>query len=161
MADADDQDELLKEKLDMMNPHRVQRDNFLNTISQIESSGGQNTDHPVVQGGIQNGQQAMGNYGLMPNTVQELNNRARLSNTLTPQMAAAQRNPAMVQQDPNMQKQYANQLADYVLNKFQDPNMAAYAWNKGHNLTPQEIKERDYMSDPYVQKFHKIWKKYR
>lgn len=153
-----DQDELLQEKLDMMNPQRVQRDNFLDAISQIESSGGQNTDHPIVQGGIQAGQQAIGNYGLMPNTIDELNNRARLSNQMTPEMAAASRNPASVQEDPELQKQYANQLADRVLKKYQDPEMAAYAWNKGHNLSLDEIRQRHYADDPYVQKFKKIWK---
>ena len=155
---SDDQDELLQEKLDQMNPQRVQRDNFLDAISQIESSGGTNTNHPVIQSGLQTGQQAMGNYGLLPNTVQELNNRARLNHTLTPEMAAVSRNPASVQEDPEMQKQYASQLADRVLNKFQDPNMAAYAWNSGHNLTPEQVKERDYMNDPYVKKFQKVWK---
>jgi hypothetical protein len=157
LADEDNENDLLKEKADMMNPKRVQRDNFLDAISQIESSGGQNTNHPVVQGGIQNGQQAVGNYGLMPNTIQELNNRARLNNTLTPEMAATARNPASIEQDPEMQQQYANQLADRVLNRFQDPRMAAYAWNKGHNLTPQQVQSRDFMNDPYVQKFSRIW----
>jgi hypothetical protein len=159
MADVDDQEnDLLNEKLDMMNPRRVQRDNFLNAISQIESSGGQNIDHPAVRSGIQAGQQAMGDYGLMPNTIQELNNRARLNNTLTPQMAAATRNPASVEDNPQLQQQYASQLADRVLSKYHDPRMAAYAWNQGHNLSPQEIQDRDYMNHPYVQKFSKIWK---
>jgi hypothetical protein len=155
---ADDRDELEQEKLDQMNPQQVQRENFLNAISQIESSGGQNTNHPVVQTGLQAGQQAMGNYGLMPNTIDELNNRARLSHTMTPEMAAAARNPASVQEDPEMQQQYANQLADRVLGKYQDPEMAAYAWNKGHNLTLDEIRQRHYADDPYVQKFKKVWK---
>ncbi len=154
----DDQDELLQEKLDQMNPQRVQRDNFLDAISQIESSGGQNLNHPVIQSGLQAGQQAIGSYGLLPNTVQELSNRARLQHQLTPEMAAASRNPASIGSDPELEKQYANQLADRVLNRFQDPNMAAYAWNNGHNLTPEQIKDRDFMNDPYVQKFIKVRK---
>ena len=156
MSDIDDPDELEQEKLDLMNPNRVNRDNFLNAISQVESSGGQNTNHPVVQGGIQDGQQAIGSYGLMPNTIQELSNRARLNNTLTPDMAAASRDPASVKTNPALAQQYANQLADKVLNKFPDQNMAAYAWNHGHNLSPQEVQDRDYMNDPYVQKFQKV-----
>jgi hypothetical protein len=155
---VDDQDELEQEKLDQMNPERVQRDNFLNAISQVESSGGQNLNHPVIQNGLQAGQQAMGSYGLLPNTVQELTNRARLQGQMTPQMAAASRNPASIESNPDLEKQYANQLANRVLTREQDPYMAAYAWNSGHNLTPDQIRERDYMNDPYVQKFSKVWK---
>jgi hypothetical protein len=158
MADYDDENDLLKEKLDQMNPQRVQRDNFLNAISQLESSGGQNLNHPVIQSGPQAGQQAIGSYGLLPNTIQELSNRAKLQNSLTPEMAAAARNPAAVSQDPNLEKQFADQLANKVLNKFHDPNMAAYAWNSGHNLTPEQIRERDFKNNPYVQKFSKVWK---
>jgi hypothetical protein len=152
------EDEMIKEKLDQMNPQRFQRDNFLDAISQIESSGGTNTSHPVIQHGPQAGQQAIGSYGLLPNTIQELSNRARLHNQLTPEMAAASRDPASVGQDPNLEKQYATQMADRVLNRFHDPAMAAYAWNSGHNLTPEQVKQRDYQNDPYVQKFQKIWK---
>ncbi len=156
--DAEDQNDLEQEKLDQANPQKIQRDNFLDAISQVESSGGQNTNHPMIQSGIQAGSQAIGNYGLLPNTIQELSNRAKLGGTLTPEMAAAARNPAMVGDDPVLEKQYANQLADRVLNKMQDPNMAAYAWNSGHNLTAEQVKDRDYINDPYVQKFQKVWK---
>ena len=156
--DVDDQDELESEKLDQMNPKRFNRDNFLNAISQVESSGGQDTNHPVIQHGLQAGQQAMGSYGLLPNTVDELNNRARLNNTLTPEMVAATRDPASVANNPALQQQYANQLADRVLNRFPTPQMAAYAWNGGHNLTPAQVQQRDYMNDPYVQKFQKVWR---
>lgn len=142
---ASDQDELEQEKLDQMNPERVQRDNFLNAISQIESSGGKNINHPISNAPLQMGQQAVGQYGLMPNTIQEMEHRAG-------------RSPATVEPGSPDEQQIANQLAGHVLNKFQDPNMAAYAWHSGHNLTPEQIQERDYMNDPYVQKFQKIWK---
>lgn len=154
----DPQAQLLREKMDMMNPKRVQRDNFLDAISQIESSGGQNTNHPMIQNGLQAGQQAIGSYGLLPNTVQELSNRARLKGQLTPEMSAASRNPASIGNDPQLEKQYANQLADKVLNKYQDPDMAAYAWNHGHNIPIEEIKQRHIEDDPYVQKFKQIRK---
>lgn len=138
------QEDLLREKLDQMNPQKVQRDNFLNAISQIESSGGTNLSHPISNAPIQAGQQAVGQYGLMPNTVQE--------------MAHRNRSPASIAPGSPEEQQVANQLADRVLNRFQDPNMAAYAWHSGHNLTPDQVQQRDYLQDPYVQKFQKIWK---
>ena len=135
-----------------------QRTKFLNVIKQIESSGGKNVEHPIMNEGIHAGQQAIGNYGLMPNTIQELNNRARLNHQLTPEMQAVGRNPASIGAAPEIEQQYAQQLADRVLNKFHDPAMAAYSWNQGHNLTPEQVQQRDYLSHPYVQKFQKIWK---
>lgn len=139
------QEDLLKEKLDMMNPERVHRDNFLNAISQIESSGGKNLNHPISNAPLQMGQQAVGQYGLMPNTIAE--------------MAKRNRDPAAVITPGSQQEQQvAQQLAQRVLGRFPDPAMAAYAWHSGHNLTPDQIQQRDYLNDPYVQKFQKIWK---
>lgn len=137
------QDDMLKEKLDLMNPHRVQRDDFLNAISQIESSGGQNINHPISNAPLQAGQQAIGEYGLMPNTIAE--------------MAKRMRGPASIEPGSPEEQQVANHLADRVLNRFHDPNQAAFAWHSGHNLTPDQVHERDYLNDPYVQKFQKIW----
>ena len=137
------QDDLLREKLDQMNPQRFERDQFLDAISQIESNGGKNLNHPIMQGGIHAGEQAIGKYGLMPNTVEE--------------MARRTRGPASVTPGSPEEQAVAQQLAERVLNRFQDPEMAAYAWNSGHNLTPKEVKERDYQHDPYVEKFKKIW----
>lgn len=139
-------DEMIKEKLDQMNPKRFQRDQFLDAISQIESSGGKNINHPISNAPIHRGEQAVGQYGLMPNTIQEMANRS------------GGRGPASVAPGSPQEQQVANQLADKVLNRFQDPNMAAYAWHSGHNLTPKQIQDRGYESDPYVQKFQKIWK---
>lgn len=138
------QDDLLREKLDQMNPEKVRLNNFLDTISQIESSGGKNLNHPVSNAPIQAGQQAVGQYGLMPNTVEE--------------MAHRNRGPASVLPNSPEEEQVAHQLASRVLDRFQDPNMAAYAWHSGHNLTPEQIQQRDYLHDPYVQKFQKLWK---
>lgn len=142
----------------MMNPEPVPRESFLNAISQLESSGGKNIDHPVIESGPQAGQKAVGRFGLLPNTISELNNRARLANELTPEMQIAGRNPASLQTNPNLEQVYVNRLAEHILGNINDPEMAAYAWNSGHNLTPEKIKQRDYKNDPYVKKFSKIWK---
>lgn len=139
-TDIDDQD--VRENQDQLD-----RDNFLKSISQLESSGGQNLNHPVVQNGVQAGQQAVGQYGLMPNTMQELMHRQGRA-PATSDMS-----------DPALQQQLAEQLADKVLNKYHDPEMAAYSWNHGHNLSPEAIKERHYQDDPYVQKFKQIRQK--
>lgn len=129
----------------LVNPG-MQRDDFLKAISQIESSGGKNTNHPISNAPLQAGQKAIGQYGLMPNTVDEMMKRS------------GTRGPASVMPGSPAEQQIANQLADRVLNRFQDPDMAAYAWHSGHNLTPEQVQQRDYLNDPYVQKFQKIRK---
>lgn len=133
----------------LMNPTQpsVNREDFLNAISQIESSGGKNINHPVSNVPIQAGQHAIGQYGLMPNTVDEMMKRS------------GTRGPASIAPGSPGEDQIAHQLADRVLNRFQDPNKAAYAWHSGHNLTPEQIEQRQYLNDPYVQKFQKIWQK--
>jgi hypothetical protein len=136
MASFDPEDEETQPVQQLMNPQPSQRDNFLKAISQIESSGGQNTNHPVSNAPIQMGQHAIGQYGLMPNTVDEMMKRS------------GTRGPASIMPGSPAEDQMANQLADRVLNRFQDPNMAAYAWHSGHNLTPDQIRERNYLNDP-------------
>lgn len=155
----DPRDELEKEKLDMVN-QPINRDRFLNLISQIESSGGKNLDHPMMHSGIHAGEQAMGQYGLMPNTVDELLNRAKKSGQMTVEMEKVGREPAQIKAqiegDPGVEQTLARQLAEKVLNKFPNEDMAAYSWNKGHNLSPEQIEQRGYENDPYVVKFKKI-----
>lgn len=155
----DPRDEMEQEKLDQMN-QPIQRDRFLNLISQIESSGGKNTEHPVMEKGIHAGEQAIGQYGLMPNTVDELLNRAKRSGTMTVEMQKMGREPASmkaeIEGDPEVEGALAKQLAEKVLSKFPNQDMAAYSWNKGHNMTPEQVAGHDFENDPYVVKFKKI-----
>ena len=50
---------------------------FLQKTSQIESSGGKRLNHPEIQSGIHSGDSAVGQYGLMPDTIKELLNRTK------------------------------------------------------------------------------------
>lgn len=158
-----ERDDLIKEKLDMMNPERVQREEFLDLISQIESSGGTNTNHPVMEDGIHAGQAAIGRFGLMPNTIKELVKRAELNGVATdPMRQIASQDPqqmkAQVEQNPDLEFQMADQLARRVLNKFGDPEKAAYSWNQGTNLKPEQVEQRKYQDSDYVQRFRKLRK---
>lgn len=149
-------DELEQEKLDQMAAAQAGQnriDEFLNVIRQIESSGGLNTNHPVMQQGIHKGEAAIGQYGLMPKTIQELAKRAGESDLAAIDSAEI---PAMVKSNPGMEDRLARQLAERVLARQSDPEKAAYSWNMGHNLSPEQVTKRDYGSHPYVQKFRKI-----
>ncbi len=159
----DEFDDLLKEKLDMMNPDRVDRELFLDAISKVESSGGKNFNHPEMTSGIHTGQSAIGSYGLMPNTVKEIVKRAELQGTATsPMKELVNREPQAIKTElevnPELEQQLASELAKRVLKKYKDPEMAAYSWNQGTNLRPTDIVDRDYKNSEYVKRFRKLHK---
>lgn len=140
---------------------KMSQEDFLNYISQIESSGGKNTKHPIVQAGVNAGDKAIGKYGLMPNTIRDTVKRGVASGDLPSDMSEiASRDTSGLQNllttYPASETMIANSLAHRVLNKYHDPNMAAYSWNQGTNLTPDQIKQRDFMNSDYVQKFNKV-----
>ena len=50
----------------------MDRERFKRLISILESSGGKQLQHKPMSSGIHEGTKAMGEYGLMPNTAQQL-----------------------------------------------------------------------------------------
>jgi hypothetical protein len=131
---------------------------FLRKISMIESSGGKDTNHPVMQSGLHQGMSAIGKYGLMPNTIQEVARRNRKHEQLgylanmTPEQIDEE-----VRKNPILEQLAAEKLAEHVINKQGgDEVKAAYSWNMGHNLSPKKIEQRQYLDNPYVKKFQKL-----
>lgn len=136
---------------------------FLNKIMQIESSGGKNVNHPVVTApNLQQGDQAVGRYALMPNTVKELVNRRRLRGTVSPEMLdLTQMAPDQLKQhlatNPELEEQLANDLSTHVIRKQGgDEDKAAYSWIQGHNLNPNQITPDTLNKSDYVQKFRRV-----
>jgi hypothetical protein len=135
---------------------------FLKKIEQIESSGGKNTEHPVVEEGIQAGDQAIGRYGLMPNTIRELVNRRRIEGSTDGQLEDLSRMPSSemkhyLEQSPQLEDELAKQMANIVTRKqMGDEDRSAYAWTMGHNLQPDDITDDKLNESPYVQKFRKL-----
>lgn len=132
---------------------------FLEKIKNIESSGGKNTDHKELKSGIHRGQAAIGDYGLMPNTISEIINRARINKELTPEMKELQSiDPGQLkehlEQRRDIQDQLAQKLAAHVMKKQQgDIDRAAYGWYMGHNKTPNDVSIHDLNQSDYVRKF--------
>lgn len=133
---------------------------FLDRVSKIESSGGENYNHDLIQKGIHKGHKAAGRYGLMPNTVKETINRARMSGTLTPELDALDRlDPETMKEvletNPELEDQVAERLADHVLQRqMDDEEKAAFTWHKGHNLTPEKVSKMPYKESDYVKKYN-------
>lgn len=134
-------------------------EDFLKIIEQIESSGGKNTNHPIMKAGIHEGDAAIGRFGLMPNTLEEIYKRSKLEGTHTPEMSELMRQENLKEQlesNPELEKEFARRLAERVLSRFPSSEQAAYSWNQGHNLTPEQVRKRDYKNADYVKKFQKI-----
>lgn len=104
---------------------------FLHYISQLESSGGKNLEHKQIENGLHAGDVAEGQYGMMPNTMEEL----------------SKRNPSSLTKE-STPDDYANALGNMVLDKSgNDETLAAGLWKFGQN-TPEskypEVREKDY-----------------
>lgn len=128
---------------------------FLKKIAMIESSDDYQAKHRQMQGGMHRGMQAVGKYGLMPYTVDDIRSRMapevpNLSeheqiHVPIPLTAAPQpgtllhRLSAMYQadqlrEDPHAQELLANYLAHNLLQGTGgDQERAAYMWTMGYN----------------------------
>lgn len=126
----------------------------------IESSGGKNFNHKKVESGIQEGQEGIGKYGLMNNTVQELINRERRGMAphqeeyYTLKGKSPEEVKSILENSPKSEDIFANQLTNKI--GLEDPDKAAYMWNMGHNLNKSNISDEQLDKSPYVDKFRKL-----
>ena len=126
-------------------------DDFLNSVSQNESSGGTNFNHKMITSGPQIGQTAIGSFGLLPNTVREVLNRDKDPSLDGLRDMSDEELKNELEQSPTTERQVARKLAERVItNQGGDMEKAAYAWRHGHNMKPERIESEDYRNDPYV-----------
>jgi hypothetical protein len=119
---------------------------FLNKIGMLESSGGTNMEHPEVTKGINAGTSAVGQYGLMPLTAQDLD-RQTGANQL--QGLSKEDVAQKLKDDP----EFANRLAATLASKLVNNNpseTAAYKWENGQNTHPTS---EDLENSQRVQRF--------
>lgn len=149
-----------------------EQDDFLNAIQGVESNFGQNTNHQPLKNGLQAGTAAIGNYGLMPNTIKDVvgkigNPGTRLGKYLTNQADYSDIKNAVdvpddelkntVESNPVLQNQLARLLAkDVALKNNNDPQRMSYSWNMGSNVNPNKVPDIQVRNNEYVQKFNKI-----
>lgn len=146
-----------------MSDKRNKVKSFLKTISKVESSGGKNFKHPTMKAGIHKGNAAIGRYGLMPNTVNEVLNRLKRAGSLTPDLEKLKELDAAslkshLETNPHVEDQIAEALAQKVLDRQQDEEKAAYSWNQGHNLSPERIAGSSYQKADYVKRYNEYKK---
>lgn len=134
-------------------------DRFLWSIMQVESSGGKNTRHKKLKAGMHAGEHALGRWGLMPKTIQEMATRAKSSGKDMPglESLASMDNAGMdsfLKKNPTVELAIARALAQHVLRRQgYNREKAAYAWYNGHNLFSNEIPSEDAHASEYVKRF--------
>jgi len=127
-------------------------DNFLNSISQIESSGGKNTNHETITSGQHTGHKAIGSYGLMPNTVKYVAGIASHDNVKALKDLTPEQITETLGKDKVLTHEVAREYVSRMDTRF-DGNLSrmAFSWFNGHNskATDQEVKDHW-----YTKKFH-------
>ena len=135
---------------------------FLSAISQIESSGGKNTNYPVITSGVSKGERAVGNYGLTPDTLDTLNVNNKTAHTFGPDQNITNQldNNELgdfMKNNPRVDDNYAQQNANKLFKKArEDDDQAAAMWNKGYNVKPSQLDPDALDQNDYVQKFRKL-----
>jgi hypothetical protein len=137
-------------------------DRFLWNVAQIESSGGKNTHHKPIASGKYRGNKAIGKWGLLKPTVDELVGRMRVSGKLTPEyqnldMMSRDKLEEHFKKNPQIELGLARQLAQHIMQRQKNnPERAAYSWLHGHNLHPADIPRDKLLHSEYVGKYKQL-----
>lgn len=144
------------------------RQRFKQIIKQIESSGGKNFDHKEIESGIHEGDKAIGSYGLMPNTVDEMLVRNPIPYSPKEikkiKTMDAARKKAYLESNPSLEETLVDKLYDKTDEKVDgDELKQAAAWMYGHNrnLESPFYKEGKYLDTDYVKKYQNLMPKER
>lgn len=119
---------------------------FLRKIAFLESTYGQNTDHPVMHSGIHAGTHAVGDYGLMPLTAQDIASQSGVKDIQDMSKEEAQ---GKLEANPELTQRLAATFASKLLAK-NPSDVAAYKWNQGQYSKPDSDELAD---NEYVRKF--------
>lgn len=127
----------------------------LHNIAFIESSSGKNLNHPTVNWGLNRGDRAGGQFGMMPITAKETISknpslREKYSHLLNAPHADITK---FLNSDSDASQELASAHFNRLLKIFpSDPLKRAYAWNNGITGALRASKS-EVTSHPYVRKF--------
>lgn len=134
------------------------REEFRKAIAQLESSNGRNTNHPMVNHGVNKGTKAIGTYALMPATVDELTKK-KSDLAFLASMSPEQKTRYLIQH-PETQDILFNQMYDHLDSRYRgNPRMMAEAYNAGMYLPVAKMTPSRLESSDYVNKFDKLTNK--
>lgn len=120
----------------------MDKSTFKRLLSLLETSGGTQMDHNPVDEGMHAGTSAIGEYGMMPKTIQDLakSNPQKTELDKIIQGADPTSVDEILQSNPDKYNQYANQMSDKVAAKSKgDAEDAAMRWLAGQNSSSRRI----------------------
>jgi hypothetical protein len=137
---------------------KMSTEDFLKLMSQLESSGGKQLNHPAATKGISAGEHAVGQYGLMPQTSYEVVHPTGGKVQTDPNMwqyngLDKDQLAAEITKNPDLEHSIASQYADKILNRAQNPDAAAAMWNYGAS---KPFSQDDLDNSQRVQKFQML-----
>lgn len=135
-------------------------DRFLYGVSGPETQYGKNLKHEEITSGPNIGQTAIGQYGILPETVKEFARRSGDKSLMyLTDMTWDEITQEM--QNPEIERKIARTGARHVLTNNPDPASAAIAWRKGHNLSGNTISKllKNDTKEKYAEKFLKGYNK--
>ncbi len=125
-------------------PVNKRKERILNSIKDVESSGGTRTNHAAPSQPIHSGERAYGSYGLMPLTIRETikANPAFKPHAEVMKLKGDQLH-AYMNKNPDLERQIAEAHYDRLSKQFGDnPDKIGYAWLNGVKGTWRAIKEK-------------------
>lgn len=132
----------------------LSRDQLLDYIAQLESGGGRNFNHPVINHGLNRGTRAIGTYGLTAPTVNDIiKNDPRYNNLLAMDPIQKKR---YIESNPTIEKDIAGREVDRLTQNSNSPEDILYRWNHGTSLNPNRINPQTLQNDKYVNDYRKL-----
>ena len=123
---------------------KVRKQNILRSISQVESSGGKDTQHAMLpKNSIHRGERAFGSYGLTPLLIRETAGKHADILEQHPNLNKLRGQEMLdyMQKNPKLEHEIASRHYDRLSKKFgHDPNKIGYAWLNGINGTLKAVK---------------------
>jgi GNAT superfamily N-acetyltransferase len=124
---------------------------MLQTISQVESSGGRNVAHAKLPSdGIHRGTRAFGKYGLTPVLIQETVRRNKKLLEKHPKLSSMDLNQinSYMKKNPELEHEIASSHLNRLRQHFgDDPAKIGYAWLQGITGTKKAINEKKPIQD--------------
>ena len=134
-----------------------QEQELLNKMAALESSSGQDTEHPEIKdpNSMHYGESAVGNFGIMPKTLDQIIKVSPRMDTASPELRALGDKPEeekveALKQNPDLQDQAALNLLRMIKRNPVTDEQAAYMWQFGHNRVPDQAEIED---SPRIRKF--------
>lgn len=131
---------------------------YLKLMSQMESSGNIQKNHPMATHGVNAGDKARGQYALMPNTAYEVLHPKDSKVIAEPSLSdyrdlSKEQLAVEIPKNPALEQSIAESYGQRVLNRARTPQEASQMWNQGPGMPLDLDKIQSY---PRTQKFNRL-----